>query len=237
MSITTWKPVPHDFTSGQPRDINAGEYITYGEGCVLSVYYDSVQLMSDVYGTGVFAKWWNDATQNIETVRLDSWEYSRGNDPWSQNTATVDATEETWAKVYEHLYKIEYTKTLTAAQKVAAEMKKGDMVKIVKGRAKDDKGKSVLGTVGKVVVDCIKQYGMGYHSTQEHKFAVATSDVMVDKAAPNGKVYKNHRDQVWVWARNCELVQAKPIDMADVEETAKRHAAYELKLMQSTKGR
>ena len=229
MPITAWKSAS---LTTIPYDPDAGEFITYGHGCVLAVYNDSVQIMSDVYGTGLFAKWWNETTQQVETVCLDTWEWSRKDDKkWGGAHAEVDATEEVWAKVLAFLYGREYQKTMAVRNNEAAVMRKGDTVKIVRGRAKDANGRSALGTVGKVVVDIIKPYGMGYHSPMEHKFAVATSDVMVDYAAPNGKVYKNHQDQVWVWSRNCELVQPKAIDLKEVEETSMRHAEYELNLL------
>ena len=108
------------------------------------------------------------------------------------------------------------------AQNEARTMVKGSVVKVVSGR-------TAKGVEGPVVVVIQRPYGMGYRANMENKFAIATSDVMVDFAAKNGKVYKNHRDVVWVWARNCELVNIPEIDMADVEARAKEATSWEFK--------
>jgi hypothetical protein len=70
---------------------------------------------------------------------------------------------------------------------------------------------------------------MGYRSTVEDKLGIATSEVKIKVPAANGRVYDNYRDVVWVWARNCELVEVPEIDLESVKERARNAAQYEVK--------
>jgi hypothetical protein len=36
---------------------------------------------------------------------------------------------------------------------------------------------------------------------------------MVEKVMPNGKVFQNHADMVWVWAHNCEVEKPQTADL------------------------
>ena len=68
---------------------------------------------------------------------------------------------------------------------------------------------------------------MGYRSSLECKLGIATSEVMVDKRVGN-KVYKNYRDIVWAWARNCELTAVPSIDEAAIRNHAVLSAASKI---------
>ena len=65
-----------------------------------------------------------------------------------------------------------------------------------------------------------KPYQTGYRANLELKLGIATSDVKVKVAAANGKIYDNYRDMVWVWARNCDLVEVPEINLEEVKERA-----------------
>jgi hypothetical protein len=70
---------------------------------------------------------------------------------------------------------------------------------------------------------------MGYRSTVEDKLGIATSEVKVKVPGRNGQVYDSYRDIVWVWARNCELVEVPAIDLESVRKVAEDEARYEVK--------
>ena len=80
-------------------------------------------------------------------------------------------------------------------------------------------GRQNQGIQGKVAVIIERAYGMGYRSSLENKLGIATSEVTVDKRVGN-KVYKNYRDIVWAWARNCELAVVPGIDRETVRNRA-----------------
>lgn len=196
---------------------------TFAEGATLLVSTRSIRIMSDVWGTEEYAVYWDEAEGRVRTETLATWEYSPS-DAANRGTATVDATDEVKEKVRAYYYNLALESSINEAKNLAAIPVKGSVVKIVKGR----NGK---GAVGPIVVDITRPYGMGYRSSMERKFAIATSDVKVKVAAANGKVYENFRDVVWVWARNVELVEVPEIDMAAVKETAAMKAkslAYEV---------
>jgi len=95
---------------------------------------------------------------------------------------------------------------------------KGRVVKVVRGR------NTPKGTVGKVVVIIERPYGMGYRSVMRPKLGIATSAKMVDKVMPNGKVFKNHADMIWVWAHNCEVENPQTADLAECRRMAQSFA-------------
>ena len=74
---------------------------------------------------------------------------------------------------------------------------------------------------------------MGYRSNIENKLGIATSNVMIDKVVGN-KVYKNHRDVVWAWARNCDLAQVPSFDTKPLRRLAKAEADRKVKSLAAT---
>jgi hypothetical protein len=94
---------------------------------------------------------------------------------------------------------------------------KDRVVKIVRGRTNK-------GTVGRTVVVITRPYRMGYKSIMKVKLGIATSPVMIDVTMPNGRVFKNHRDMVWVWAQNCEVEVPDAIDIEKIRATAYEYA-------------
>ena len=194
---------------------------TFAEGATLKVETGSVRIMSDVWGTEECATYWDETSGSIRTATLGVWEYSPG-EAANRGSATVDATPEVKAKVREYLFNLALEKAVNEAKNIAARPVKGSVVKVVSGRS----GK---GTVGPIVVDITRPYGMGYRSSLERKFAIATSDRKVKVAAANGKVYENFADVIWVWARNVELVETPEIDMNEVTSRALANAESKMR--------
>jgi len=99
---------------------------------------------------------------------------------------------------------------------------KGRVVKVTKGR------NTPKGVVGKVVVVIERPYGMGYRSVMRPKLGIATSAKMVEKVMPNGKVFMNHADMIWVWAHNCEVEKPQTADLAECRKIAQEYAARQV---------
>jgi hypothetical protein len=187
---------------------------TFAVGATLKVAYKTYQVMSDIWEQGLYAEYWDDASQSVKTA------------DWINTGSTVDATAEVVAKAEAWVYARTYDRALEKRQAVALE----EAREIVKeSRVKVVSGRSSKGTEGKVVVILQRPYGMGYRSTVEPKLGIATSEVKVKVPAANGRVYENYRDVVWVWARNCELVEVPEIDLESVKEVAKNEAEYEVR--------
>ena len=197
---------------------------TFAQGAVLKVYVDSYQIMSDIWGQAKWATYWDEEAGKVSNTMVDVCDYT-----WSgTGTAEVDATPEALAKAREWFLKQETEKALGSLTENSWKMDKGDTVKVVSGR-------TAKGTVGKVVVSIYRDYKSGWSANSERKFGIATSEEMVDYAAPNGKVYKNHKDMVWVWARNCQLATQKPVDMAEVARIAEARTSATMKQFEAVK--
>jgi ribosomal protein L24 len=172
--------------------------------------------MSDVWGQADYALYWDEVEQKPKNVCLDTWEYHDRRDPETASTAEVDATDEVRAKYRQYLIDREVESRVNSAKAQALRPTKGSIVKVVSG-------KTAKGQQGKVVVVLQKPYGMGYRSVMENKLGVATSDEMVDYAHPNGKVYQNHKDMIWVWARNVEVVDPPEVNVDDIRAVVTAH--------------
>ena len=191
---------------------------TFAVGAVLKIFTGDYRIMSDVWGTGKWAAYWNEAEGRIDSFLVDVCDYN-----WSNiNSAEVDATPETLAKVQAYLFRKNLNTIQAEMQTASTAIQKGDTVTVVSGR-------TAKGTTGKVVVEMFKPYKTGWSSRDEKKYGIATSDVMIDKAAANGKVYKNYKDMVWVWARNCARTEARPVDMVEATKQAETRAYWEFK--------
>jgi len=187
---------------------------TFAEGCVLRVWTDTVQVMSDIWESALFAEYWDEATATVKT------------DMWLDSGTKVDATAEVVAKAEAWLYAVKYERSF---QKRKA-YEEQEARKIVKEcRVKVVAGRTAKGLEGKVAVIITRPYGMGYRASLENKLAIAKSEVKVKVPGPNGRVYENYRDIEWVWARNCERLDVPAIDLESVKEAARNEAAWEVK--------
>lgn len=190
----------------------------FAEGAVLRVIKgESIRIGFDDWGTADFALYWKADENRPAKVMLNEYSYSYGGDQSPKSFAEVDATEEVRATYRAYLFEQSFNKLMTEAQDHAAVPRKGSMVEVVAGRT----GK---GTKGKVVAIIQRPYNAGWRSTMQEKVAIATSDVMVMKMASNGKAYANHRDVVWVWARNVKVTDLPEIDVAELQQMAERQA-------------
>lgn len=194
----------------------------FAHGCVIKVGRRDVRIMSDVWDTEVYAQYWDEKSQSIKDIGLY---IAYEGDKWSKHsTAEVDATDEVWAAVEDFYFKKELESLRANATREANKIVKGSQVKVTGGRFNK-------GAEGKVIVVMEKYYGMGYRGTLENKLGIATSDVMVDKVV-KGRVYKNHRDVVWAWARNCELTVVPAFDESELMVTARGRAHIQVSNMQ-----
>lgn len=182
---------------------------TRGIGTTLRTWRGTVQVMSDIWEETTFATYWDEASMSLRT---DS----------EVKNVTLDATDEILQKAYEFIYMKRLDRARVDAEEEAKKVRLGSMVEVIAGRK--DKGAR-----GKVVVEIMRPYGMGYRSFMAKKVAIATSDVTVKVTARNGKVYENYRDVVWVWARNIVLTETPEIDLETVQESARDLADREFK--------
>jgi hypothetical protein len=182
---------------------------TFAEGTTIRVWYESVQVMSDVWESACHASYWDEAAGRVRT------------EIWVQ--ATVDASPDVLEKVFASIYAYELEKAINTLKAQAARPSKGSVVKVVSGRG------TPRGKQGRIEVIITRPYGMGYRSAMREKYGIATSDVKVDVLAANGKVYSNYRDMIWVWAHNVELVSVPEIDMDDAKARALSATNYIMK--------
>lgn len=193
-----------------------GDFVDFAHGTTIYVGRRSTQIMSDVWGTELYAEYWDEDSKSVKTAHLDTYEWSRSDKEYGLADATVDATEEVWKKVEEYYKEQAFRKFCYEEERRANIIVKGSIVRVCSGRV-------AQGVEGKVAVIIQRPYNMGYRSNLENKLGIATSDVMIEKEV-NGKVYQNHRDIVWVWERNCELSVIPSIDEAPLYQNAAKAA-------------
>ena len=190
------------------------------EGVTLKVVHDrNYRIMSDVWGSADWATVWDEATASPKQILVNV--YDMQGPDWKPVQITVDATDEIREKYKQWLINVEYQNLLNKAEDAARQIEKGTIAKVVKGKT----GK---GTIGKVVVQMLATYGMGYRSSQEYKLAIATSDVKVKKPLRSGKVVEVYQDVVWVWQRNCERIDVAKIDKDALFQTAQERVVRSL---------
>lgn len=183
-------------------------------GYVLEKRHDNnYRIMSDVWGSADWATVWDEATSSPKQILVNV--YDMNPEGWRPVQITVDVTDEIREKYKQWMINREYNRLLDLAIMESKQIGKGSIAKVVKG-------KNGKGTVGKVVVQMVATYGMGYRSTSENKLAIATSDVKVKKPLRSGKIVEVYQDVVWVWQRNCERV-----DVAQIDKDALLQAAQE----------
>lgn len=180
---------------------------------VLREYYDhNYRIMSDVWGAAHYAVVWDAVNNRPETLLLRVRDYDWDTDARVEVDATPDIVMAYHNYEYNRVYKRQFSEMKASAESDARVIRKGDVVKVVRGR----NGKGVQ---GKVVVKMEARYGMGYHSSMEWKLGIATSEEKV-KVVRNGKVYENYKDISWVWARNAEKVSVPAVDLEPIREAS-----------------
>ena len=191
-------------------------------GRSLYVANETVQIMSDVWDTETFLY----SIRDDGTLSRDCVGYCD-----SQETPTfeIDATEEAF-ELYRAAQEARQYETLVhnTDSEYANPAHKGRVVKVVRGR------NTPKGLVGKVVVVIQRPYGMGYRSVMKSKLGIATSAKTVDKVMPNGKVFQNHADMVWVWAHNCEVEKPQTADLGLCRKMAQDFATAQVKRLRET---
>ncbi len=194
-------------------------------GRSLYVASETVRVMSDVWEDGLFLY----SVRDDGTLSRDPVDYSYDNKEENRPVYEIDATAEAF-ELYRAKQEADQYETLVANTdaEYANPAHKGRVVKVVRGR------NTPKGVVGKVVVIIERPYGMGYRSSMRKKLGIATSPRMVDKVMPNGKVFQNHADMVWVWAHNCEVETPKTADLALCREMAQKFAANQVKSLKDT---
>lgn len=181
-------------------------------GYVLEKIHDNnYRIMSDVWGSADHAIVWDEKSNSPKHITVNV--YDMQPDGWHPAKIEVDATEEVKEKYLNWKVQREYESLLQNAEIAAREIQKECIAKVVKG-------KNGKGTVGKVVVIMDGSYGMGWRSRPMKKYAIATSDIQVDKPLRSGKVMKVYRDVVWAWACNVERVDVPAIDKEALLQTA-----------------
>lgn len=173
-------------------------------GLVIQVLRNvSYRIMSDVWGTADEAIVWDTEKNQPKTVIVRVSDYD-----WCSNShAEVDATDAVKLAYKTYLIKELFNKRFNDDLSRNTRIEKGCQVKVVKGR------KVPKNTTGKVVVMLEQSNGYGYRRGTAIKLGVATSDEMVE-VIKNGKVFKNHKDMVWVWEHNCVRVDFEEPDRA-----------------------
>lgn len=219
----------HQFCSTYDNGVRSEFFKDFAEGATIYVGYQDTRIMSDVWGTEYYALYWDEDSKSVKHVHLDTFEWGRAKDGYGQASATVDAAEEVWRKVEQYYTDQFFRQYENEALKLTQRIVKDSIVKVVSGRQNK-------GTQGKVAVMIERPYGMGYRSSLEYKLGIATSEVTVDKQVGN-KVYKNYRDIVWAWARNCQLVVTPAIDQEAVRNHAVLSAASKVAGLRQTRSR
>ena len=199
----------------------AKETVIVGVGTTPFTQSKCEQIMSDVWEYITRAHYWDSETRRLESVCLN------------ENTEFVidgnfDAIKEDFlAATYERSLPYHLAKAKNEALNPAV---KGLTVKVTRG-------KTSKGVQGKVVVVIERPYSMGWKTSLENKLGIALDDEMTTYTAKNGKQYPTHKNIVWVWARNCEVVnpeidteRAKSLAMGDAERAV---ASMKLNIAQS----
>lgn len=190
-------------------DYNTGarKTVVLGVGTTLFVRNESVQVMSDIWEYMNIAYYW-DGERVCQQILGEGFE------------CTVDADFDAILPQIEAVQ----LKRATEARNIKAEAEAARPD--VKGRTvRVTRGKNAQGTEGVVVVVKEMYYGMGYRASLENKIAIALDDEMTTFTAKNGKQYPCHKNVVWVWARNCDVVNPTP------DYAAAQHAAlYDTKV-------
>jgi hypothetical protein len=186
-----------------------------GEGTTLYLKTNSERVMSDIWEFITSAYYWDKTDKRIKSVWIDE-----------SRKVTLDGKLEDFRdEIFTSFYNRALEDILQRAEIAAkSPSQKNIQVKVVRG-------KSHKGTVGKVVVIKEMSYQMGWRSTFEDKLGIALDDEKHIVKMPNGRTYEGYKNMIWVWARNCEVVNPQ-VDIKYAEESAKRLAENELHQLQ-----
>lgn len=185
-------------TNGNPNK----KTTVVGVGTTLYTQANSERIMSDVWEWITSVYYWDAETGTIKSMWLgEGVEYTID--------CEFDSIKEDFRRAVFHR---NYKHRMEKAEQIANIPDRGRTVRVVRG-------KTSKGVVGKVVVAIERPYSMGWQSRLEMKLGIALDDEMTTYTAKNGKQYPTHKNMVWVWARNCEVVNPE----VDVE-TATQYA-------------
>jgi hypothetical protein len=203
-----------EWSSAECKYVDKGR-VTSHVGRSLYVASEVVQVMSDIWEDHMFLY----SVRDDGGLDRDCIGYY-DQKPEDRPNWTIDATAEAFELYRARQEADQYEKLVyNTNAEYANPAFKGRVVKVVGGR-----DKSVRGKVGKVVVIMERPYGMGYRSSMRMKLGIALSPKMVDKVMPNGKVFKNYADMIWVWAHNCEVENPETADLALCRKMAQDYA-------------
>jgi hypothetical protein len=196
--------------------------VTEHVGRSLYVANETVQIMSDVWDTETFLY----SIRDDGTLSRDCVGYC--DNPELNPVYEIDATEEAF-ELYRAKQEADKYESLVHNTNAdyANPAFKGRVVKVVRGR------NAPVGKVGKVVVVIERPYGMGYRSVMRPKLGIALSAKTVEKVMPNGKVFQNHADMIWVWAHNCEVEVPQTADLAKCRQMAQDFAKSQVKALRA----
>jgi len=142
---------------------------------------------------------------------------------WDNEEVTIDIDEAALQRYHNFMYNRRVEEMTSAFNSTAKDPAiNGRTVKVVRGR-------TAKGTEGKVVVVIRRAYGMGYRASIEPKLGIALDDEMTTYTAPNGKQYPTHKNIVWVWARNCEVINPEVAPIDEIEKEARLNADHDLR--------
>jgi len=171
---------------------------TLGVGTTLYTQANSERIMSDVWEWITSVYYWDANAGAIKSMWLGE-----------ETTYTIDCDFATIADdVRKAIFDRNFKRQLSMASDEAEVPTKGRVVRVVRG-------KTSKGSEGKVVVAIERPYGMGYRTSYEMKLGIALDDEMTTYVAKNGKTYPTHKNMIWVWARNCEVINPE-VDIEDV---------------------
>lgn len=212
-----------EWSSAECKYVEKGRE-TLHVGRSLYVANETVRVMSDVWEDGLFLY----SVRDDGTLSRDCIEFY-GDKPEDKTVYEIDATEEALELYRAAQEEAQYTRLVQNTDaEYANPAHKGRVVKVVRGRG------TPKGVVGKVVVILERPYGMGYRAVMKQKLGIATSAKMVDKVMPNGKVFKNHADMVWVWAHNCDVENPQSADLELCRKMAQSFAANQVKALRDS---
>lgn len=180
------------------------DYVTHvvGEGSTMFVKSESERVMSDVWEY-IERVYYMDENGTISSVCTDSRDCEY----------TIDADYDAALAKYR---KVVFDRELQVARRDAED---SAAVTAVKGQiVKVSRGRTAQGTVGKVVVIKEMMYNAGWRGRPANKLAIALDDEMTTWISPSGKSFPVHKNIVWVWAFNCEVVDPTP----DYSDTVRR---------------
>lgn len=182
-----------------------------GLGTTLYVRTETERVMSDVWDYVTRVYYWDPQVSKILNVFID------GCGQPENVEYTFDADME---KLLPEIYEANYMRFLDIErQNVEAEA----MVPSVRGRfVQVTRGRSHKGQKGKVVVVKQMAYNAGYRSYMTDKLGIALDDEMGTYVAKNGKTYPTHKNMIWAWAQNCEVIAPEPDYEKTVEIAANR---------------